>query len=443
MSLSTQPYKGSRDFYPKDKRVLNYIFSIWQKSCLSFGYEQYDAPMIEPADLYAAKSSNEIVNEQTYIFKDRGDRDVVIRPEMTPSVSRMVAAKRQELAYPLRLFSIPNVWRYERPQKGRLREHWQLNADLFGLEDLSGDYEIIMLADTIMQNFGASREEYLIKISSRKLINFILTDYLHLSDEESTDVIRLIDKKDKMPSDTFEKLISESLVLAAERDDQILGNLFGILRVNNLEDLPEIIKNNDSFKQIGELASMLKDSGLVNAKFDITLMRGFDYYTDIVFEVYDTDPSNIRSLFGGGRYDGLVGLFGVEPVPTVGFGMGDVTIRDFLETHKLLPELVCEIDAVVIPIGLTVVNIQGILKTLRDDGARVAVDPSDKKIDKKIKNASKMGVKHVVFIGQDELVSKVFKVKDLETGEEINDEIMGVSSIIQSDRWHNITDEED
>jgi histidyl-tRNA synthetase len=443
MSLSTQPYKGSRDFYPADKRVLDYIFSIWRKSCLSYGYEQYDAPLIEPAELYVSKSSSEIVNEQTYIFTDRGKREVVIRPEMTPSVSRMVAAKRQELAYPLRLFSTPNVWRYERPQRGRLREHWQLNADLFGLDGLNGDYEIIMLADTIMQNFGASRESYNIKISSRKLVNYLLADYLKLEEVERLSLIRLIDKRDKMSQESFTESLSTTLSGTSAQDSQITDRLIEILNIKSLHSLPEIVKEHSSFKEIVQLEDMLNSSGVTNAGFDISLMRGFDYYTDIVFEVFDTDPSNNRSLFGGGRYDGLVGLFGVEPLPTVGFGMGDVTIRDFLETHKLLPELSSEIDAVVIPIGINIVNIQGILKTLRDDGARLAVDSSDKKIDKKIKNASKMGVKHVVFIGQDELVSKVFKVKNLETGEEINDEIMGVSSIIQSSRWHKNTDEED
>lgn len=432
MSLSTKPYKGARDFYPEEKRVLDYITNVWKNSCLSFGYEQYDAPLIEPAELYSSKSSEEIVNEQTYIFTDRGDRQVVIRPEMTPSVSRMVAGKRQELVYPLRLFSIPNVWRYERPQRGRLREHWQLNADLFGLDNLDGDFEIIMLADTIMRNFGAKASDFVIKISSRKLINYIFSDFLKISPPEQEKLVRLIDKKNKMSADSFNNALNEILTDSINSNSGLPNDINELLSINEISDLPEDISRQESYSKLIQLLEMLSVSGVNNIKYDISLMRGFDYYTDIVFEVFDTDPNNNRSLFGGGRYDGLVGLFGVEPVPTVGFGMGDVTIRDFLETHNLLPELASEIDAVVIPIGIDVIKIQGILKTLRDNGVRLAVDSTDKKIDKKIKNTTKRGIKFVLFIGEDELVSNEFRVKNLDTGEETTDEISSIATILKS-----------
>src|ERR1700729_288880 len=153
MALSTQPYKGARDFYPADKRVQKYMFAKWREVCERFGYEEYDAPILEPLDIYLAKTGEEIVNEQTYTFEDRGGRQVVIRPEMTPTVSRLVAAKRQELAYPLRWYSIPNLWRYERPQRGRLREHWQLNVDMFVIENIEAEHEIIQVADEIMRSF--------------------------------------------------------------------------------------------------------------------------------------------------------------------------------------------------------------------------------------------------------------------------------------------------
>ena len=432
MSLSTKPYKGARDFYPEEKRVLDYITNVWKNSCLSFGYEQYDAPLIEPAELYSSKSSEEIVNEQTYIFTDRGDRQVVIRPEMTPSVSRMVAGKRQELVYPLRLFSIPNVWRYERPQRGRLREHWQLNADLFGVDNLDGDFEIIMLADTIMRNFGAKASDFVIKISSRKLINYIFSDFLKISPPEQEKLVRLIDKKNKMSADSFNNALNEILTDSINSNSGLPNDINELLSINEISDLPEDISRQESYSKLIQLLEMLSGSGVNNIKYDISLMRGFDYYTDIVFEIFDTDPNNNRSLFGGGRYDGLVGLFGVEPVPTVGFGMGDVTIRDFLETHNLLPELASEIDAVVIPIGIDVIKIQGILKTLRNNGVRLAVDSTDKKIDKKIKNTTKRGIKFVLFIGEDELVSNEFRVKNLDTGEETTDEISSIATILKS-----------
>src|SRR5208282_1670482 len=155
MALSTQPYKGARDFYPEDKRLQNYIFEVMRRVAQKYGYEEYDASVLEPIELYLAKTGEEIVREQTYVFKDRGGRTVTLRPEMTPSVSRMVAAKRQELAYPLRWFSIPNLWRYERPQKGRLREHWQLNVDIFGVEGLDAEIEIISVANAVLSEFGA------------------------------------------------------------------------------------------------------------------------------------------------------------------------------------------------------------------------------------------------------------------------------------------------
>src|SRR5690349_2528863 len=151
MTLSTQPYKGARDFYPEDKRRQKFMFSKLREVAEKYGYEEYDAPILEPIEIYAAKTGEEIVNEQTYTFEDRGGRKVAIRPEMTPTVSRMVAAKRQELAYPLRWYSIPNLWRYERPQRGRLREHWQFNADIFGIAGLEAEQEIIELADSILQ----------------------------------------------------------------------------------------------------------------------------------------------------------------------------------------------------------------------------------------------------------------------------------------------------
>ena len=432
MSLSTKPYKGARDFYPEEKRVLDYITNVWKNSCLSFGYEQYDAPLIEPAELYSSKSSEEIVNEQTYIFTDRGDRQVVIRPEMTPSVSRMVAGKRQELVYPLRLFSIPNVWRYERPQRGRLREHWQLNADLFGLDNLDGDFEIIMLADTIMRNFGAKASDFVIKISSRKLINYIFSDFLKISPPEQEKLVRLIDKKNKMSADSFNNALNEILTDSINSNSGLPNDINELLSINEISDLPEDIRSQESYSKLIQLLEMLSSSGVNNIKYDISLMRGFDYYTDIVFEVFDTDPNNNRSLFGGGRYDGLVGLFGVEPVPTVGFGMGDVRIRDFLETHNLLPELASEIDAVVIPIKIDVIKIQKILKTLHNNRIRLTIDSTDKKIDKKIKNTTKRGIKFVLFIGEDELVSNEFTVKNLDTGEETTDEISSIATILKS-----------
>ena len=202
-TLSSQPYKGTRDYFPEDKRTQNYIFNTWRKAVESFGYEEYDAPILEPTELYASKTSEEIVNEQTYSFVDRGSRSVTIRTEMTPSVSRMVAGKRQELSYPLRWYSVPNMWRYERPQRGRLREFWQLNVDIFGIEGIAADFEMIQISDSIMKSFGAKSSMYTIKVNSRKLTNYIFEEYFHLDDVQVETLIRLIDKMHKIERSEF------------------------------------------------------------------------------------------------------------------------------------------------------------------------------------------------------------------------------------------------
>ena len=347
MALSTQPYKGARDFYPVDKRLQKYLFGVMRSVVERFGYEEYDAPILEPLDLYLAKTGDEIVNEQTYTFEDRGGRKVAIRPEMTPTVSRMVAAKRQELPYPLRWYSIPNLWRYERPQRGRLREHWQLNVDLFGLEGLEAELEIIQVADDIMRAYGATQEMYTTKLNSRKLMDFVLREHFGLSETQTHTLARLIDRMHKMEHPVFSAAV-DAVFTPTQRDKGLSDKLLKLLTIEQIDDLPKEIRSHQSVHELERLLKLLEKAGVLNAKFDISLMRGFDYYTDIVFEVFDNHLENNRAMFGGGRYDGLVGLFGVEPVPTVGFGMGDVTLQDFLDVHGLLPKLQPETDAYVV-----------------------------------------------------------------------------------------------
>ena len=433
MNLSTQPYKGTRDFYPEDKRIQKYLFSTMRKVAEQFGYEEYDAPLLEPLDIYLAKTGQEIVDEQTYEFTDRGDRKVAIRPEMTPSVSRMVAAKRQELAYPLRWYSIPNLMRYERPQRGRLREHWQLNADLFGIQGLEAEHEIIKLADSIMREFGAKRDMYSIRINSRKLINTTLGDYLGLDGTQAHTLIKLIDKMHKMEKVVFMAEV-EAVLSPSQREAGLFNRLLEVLAAEEVGDLPPQLRNSEGVSELSELIKRLRTSLISNVKFDPTLMRGFDYYTDIVFEVFDNHPENNRSMFGGGRYDGLVGAFGVEPVPTVGFGVGDVTLQNFLEAHKLLPELKPETDLYVVLIGDVYEEAQAVVDDLREMGANVAVDFSGRKPDKQIKTADKKGIVYVLFIGQKELDDNQFMLKNLKTGKEERHGLQRIVSIIKDHR---------
>lgn len=417
MPLSTQPYKGARDFYPEDKRLQKYMFGVLRKVVESFGYEEYDAPLLEPIELYKSKSGEEIVNEQTYAFTDRGGREVAIRPEMTPSVSRMVAARRQELAYPLRWYSIPNLLRYERPQRGRLREHWQLNVDIFGVAGIEAEHEMITLADGVMKAFGAKQDMYSIQINSRKLIDLLLGTYLGLDSVQAYTVAKLIDRIHKMPRHEFVADI-DAMLTPTQREAGISDKLLQTLECKNLNDLPEPLKRHSSVQELERLFELLEESGINNAEFDITIMRGFDYYTDIVFEMVDTNPDNNRSMFGGGRYDGLVGLFGVKPVPTVGLGWGDVTLANFLETHELLPKLHTETDLYVILIGDVYLQAQKVLLALRQEGVHVAVDATGRKMATQIKSAAKKGIRYVLFIGENELADSRFTLKNIDTGDE-------------------------
>lgn len=417
MALSTQSYKGARDFYPEDKRLQKYLFGVLRRVVESFGYQEYDAPVVEPIEIYVGKTSEEILAEQTFNFLDRGGRHVTLRPEMTPSVSRMVAGRRQELSYPLRLYSIPNLWRYERPQKGRLREHYQLNVDLFGVAGLEADHEIILIADQVLQAFGAIREMYEIRLSSRALVNWVMLEYLRLEQSQSLAVMRLIDKKEKMTEDDY-KTALKALLSDKQLDRDVTFQLHEIMKAKKIEELPLAVQQHPSVAELKQLMTILDENGLHNLVFSPQMMRGFDYYTDIIFEVFDKNPENSRSMFGGGRYDALVGAFGVEPLPTVGFGMGDVTLQEFIEGHKLMPKLPSEVDAVAILIGDVYKKAQKPLGTIRREGLKVAVDSSGRKVDAQIKSAAKTGVPFVIFIGDKELETERYRIKDLESGKE-------------------------
>lgn len=439
MTLSTQPYKGTRDFYPEDKRLQKYMFDTLRSVVERFGYEEYDTPILEPIELYLAKTGEEIVNEQTYTFEDRGGRKVAIRPEMTPSVSRMVAAKRQELAYPLRWYSIPNLWRYERPQRGRLREHWQLNVDLFGVEGIEAEHEIILIADTIMRKFGARRDMYNIRLNSRKLMDFTLQTFLGLDEVQAYSMSKLIDRMHKIEHADF-LIEADAICSPSQREEQAVERLLQVLQAKKIEQLPEDVRTHAAAAEVQQLLDMLTDAGITNVAFDATVMRGFDYYTDIVFEMFDTHPDNNRSMMGGGRYDGLVGLFGVDPVPTIGFGWGDVTLANFLELHDLTPNLRVETDIYVVLVGDIFAKAQRVIASLRDMGLNVAVDMSGRKLAAQIKTADKKGIHYIVTIGEKELAQEQFALKNLKTGIEEQHSAARIVSIVKD--YRTIEDEE-
>lgn len=417
--LSTEAYKGVRDFYPEDMFIQKHIFDLWKKHVEAFGYVEYNASVLEPSELYKAKSGDEIVNEQTYSFKDRGDREVTLRPEMTPTLARMVAGRRRELGFPLRWYSIPNLFRYEQPQRGRLREHWQLNVDIFGVESMQAEIEVIQIAYNLTKAFGLSDNGFEVRLSSRKLVNYCLNDVLGLDLDKAHVISKLIDRKDKMSAEEFKTKVASVIT-----NDKMLATFLTLMNSKNFEEfsshLPQTKEEHEGLKQIKEVIVGLETLGISNVRFDQTLMRGFDYYTGIVFEVFDKNPENRRAIFGGGRYDDILAIFGEDKVPAVGFGHGDVIVRDLMETYGTLPSFKASALFAICPTDLPFLPYANeIAQKLREAGINVAVDYTQKKIGDKIKNADKNGIPYVICVGDEEQKSGTFKLKNLKTREEV------------------------
>lgn len=414
--LSSQAYKGTRDYYPEDKRVQNYIFSTWRRVAEQYGYEEYGTPLLEPLEVYAAKSGQEIVNEQTYAFTDRGDRQVAIRPEMTPSVSRLVAAKRQEMAYPARLYSIANFMRYERPQRGREREFWQLNVDIFGVDGIFADTEIITLGADALKSFGAEPEMYQIKVNNRKVINEMMHNYLGLDTIQAQLMTKLFDRKSKITPEAFRDQVIEIFGTEGAKDG--LTKIVALLSAKTMGELPAEVKESDAFREVQELFRLLAGRGIKNAVFDITLMRGLDYYTGTVFEFFDTHPDNNRALFGGGRYDGLVGLFGAEPISAVGMAPGLTMTELFLTTHKLIPVMHSTTEVYVVVLEGGIEAAQSLAGQLRAEGVKTELDITGRKTDKQIKTAVKKDIPFMIFVGPEEAEKEIYPFKVTASTEE-------------------------
>ena len=400
--LPTTCYKGVRDFFPKDAFVHDYIIDTMARTCEKFGYEKYDASILEPSELYKNKSSEseEIVNEQTYTFTDRGKREVTLRPEMTPTVARMIVAKKRELSFPVRWYSIPNCFRYERTQRGRLREFWQLNADIFGASSIDAEVDNILLAYNIMKEFGANDADFEIRLNDRALLTDIFKD-LNLSFEVSQNVLKLLDKRAKMTEQKFIESLEEFLN-------------------GKTKELIAKIDSAHTTVRLQEVISKLHTLGVTNTKIDTGTVRGFNYYTGIVFEIFDTDPENNRSLFGGGRYDDLTKLFSDEPITAVGFGMGDVTIENFLEKRNLLPKYIPTTEIMICPLNKSfATDAQNLANLLRKKNINTTVNLSFKKLKDQIKSADKQEIPFIIPFGDKEQESGQYRIKHLPSKEEI------------------------
>ncbi len=397
--LSTDSYKGVRDFYPKDMAIQRHIFDIWSQTAESFGFERYDASVLEPSDLYKAKGAEneEMVNEQTYTFIDRGEREVTLRPEMTPTVARMVAGHRRELSFPIRWYSIPNLFRYERPQRGRLREHWQLNCDIFGATDYTADVEIIALASQLILNFGADSSLFEIRVNDRTEMRSKYREY-GIEDMEKQDAItRLNDRFYKISADEYKAALKEIV-----SDDSVAAQVYTLVSGGDATDANKVVEG-------------LKELGITNVKIDRSIARGFNYYTGTIFEIFDVSLENNRAMLGGGRYDNLTEMFGGEAISGIGFGMGDVTMRDFLETHNLLTANTTTPDLMVIPMdpAQNIVGQKIAMQFRETAGLSVATDISTKKLGKKIGDASEKLVNYVLVVGENEIKENTYTLKNL------------------------------
>ncbi len=419
MALSKKPYKGCRDLFPENKRTQNYLFEIMKKTADLHGYEPYDGPMLEEVALYRAKSGQELINEQIYSFKDRGDREVAIRPEMTPTVARMVAQVYREVPKPIRWYSIPNLMRYERPQKGRLREHWQFNVDIFGESSIFMELEVLQVAVDLFEKFGANQEHFEIKINNRKLIDHFFSKSLSLDEDQSLKLYKLLDKVKKVKPEVFKEELAAFNF--SEKADALFADY---LKINSHKELEDFLGRIEFPIEAWDYPSFFKivnEIGLSDyIHYDPTIVRGLDYYTGLVFEIFDKHPDNRRALCGGGAYEGLMSIFGEDQLPGVGFGLGDVTLKDFLEVHNLLPSFSQQAPAVFLASeseGLAS-SVMKAASFLRKENLNTIHEASKLKYKKIFQNANKMGAKNVIILQLNDSKEVQLKVKNMNSGEQ-------------------------
>jgi histidyl-tRNA synthetase len=423
--LSSQPYKGARDFYPEEMRLQNYIFNTWRRVCKSYGFEEYMFPIIEPFETFAAKTGEEIVREQLYSFEDRGGRRLAIRPELTPGTVRMIAQKYKVLPKPIKWFMIGNNWRAEKPQKGRGREFYQLETNIFAVEDVVADAEIFSIIVDIMKAFGANEEMFSIRVSDRRLIKCLLEETLGLEEEVSVVVRRLMDKRAKMSLEKFMQALQDA-GLVMEQAQKV--EVFMTATLETLEEAieKETLHLNKGCQVVQKLFQLLENRGLAKyVKFDPAIIRGFDYSDGLVYEVFDKSTENKRSMFGGERFDKLVNIFGNYKLEATGFAMGDWTLIEFLKAWDLLPDTSTETAYLITCLPEMGQKkeydqiLQSVAGAIRKTGKNVETwIEKDTKLDKQLKYADQRGIPKVIIIGEDELRDGTITIKNMQTGKQ-------------------------
>lgn len=400
MKSIIQSVKGTRDFYPEEMAVRSWLYTVLREVSESFGYQEYDGPFLEKIDLYAAKSGEELVKEQAFVFEDRGGGWVTLRPELTPSLARMVAQKQNELIYPLRWWSFGPFWRYEKPQKGRTREFFQWNIDLIGANSVEADAELMAVCIRFFQRVGLKPTQVRVLVNNRRLMDAELQE-IGITPEQKSGVFKLIDRREKLPADAWRNYARE-LGLTGDQFDGIAA----------------LLADSDLWKKSPEMVRLFaileKMDMLDYVTFDPQIIRGLDYYTGTVFEAKDMDREG-RSILGGGHYDNLVGDVGGDPLPGVGFAMGDVMVSLVLKKYGCLPvfefcpaqALVTVFDADLLPTSFALAG------SMRQVGIKTLCYPDAAKLQKQLKYADRMGVRFVVIVGPDEAAEGKATVKDL------------------------------
>ena len=416
-------YVGTKDFYGDDLNVLNYIFYVWKQVARSFGYQEYVLPLVENATLFK-KSGDDLGNKELYEFLDKGDRSIAIRPEATPGVTRMVASFYRQVSKPVRVFSVLNFMRYERPQAGRMREFWQFNVDMFGKNTVFSDIEILLVVYKVFQFMQAPKNSFKILVNSRKFMDDLLRVLLQEKFENlKADVYRIIDKSTKLSQKDLKKMLSDLGVNTEAQN--ILSNLVNLSLADILETLPEL-KDSNSIVRLKQLFELLQDYEEI--QFAPYIVRGLDYYDDMVFEVFEATGKITRALAGGGRYNSMGEFFGIKDMPAVGFGMGNYTLMDFVKAYSLVPKTWENTIKVYVPILVEdkqlllkyykiVKDIENLAKIedVRNKQAKVVyiLGTDFESITKSLRTANKIGAKYVILLAEDELKNNTITVKRL------------------------------
>ncbi len=414
MAEIVRSVKGTRDFYPEDMAVRRWMFDIIRDVSTRFGYQEYDGPCLEFIDLYAAKSGEELVKEQSFVFKSRGGEDLTLRPELTPTLARMVAQKQFELPLPLRWWSIGPMWRYEKPQRGRTREFYQWNIDLIGTESVAADAEIVAVAATFLKETGLKPDQVRIYVNNRRLMDAAFSD-LGIAEDMRPKVLKLVDKLEKLSPQAWRTLALETGLTETQVDG-----------------LTDLLNNEDLWQESDELVAffdLIRTFGVEDyIAFNPKIIRGLDYYTGTVFEAFELGGKS-RAILGGGRYDNLVGDVGGNRLPGVGFAMGDVVVELVLRDAGVIPAQPGEKPQVLVTVfdETTLTESLKITVALREAGLRTVVYPTADKMGKQFKFADKLDIPVAVILGPDELANGQVAVKNLKTREQVVVDRKGVA----------------